>query len=276
MRLLSCSFGLLFSTTIALAAEEHVHFDLSPYLDIGKVAVGGLSHASDTNPFTDESTGTNTFRYYDPSRYVFEYEFGEDPFLPNFASDPGLSRDASSAIPPSAIYNAISGTYDTSVPANSTGLRATTDDRIRVSIIDDLKYWNEIAGTFVPVPNGETLSLSLSGANRVAGTGAQTNTTDFPISWASGDSLHLHASTYLFDNTLGDAPTDGVYLLTLQMASTMTGVAASDPVYIVWGFNADESAHEAAVDYAANVLVPEPATLGLLAGAGLLLMKRRR
>lgn len=276
MRLLSLSAGIWVSTTVALASDEHVHFDISPYLANGKIAVGGLSHVSDTNPFTDESTGFNTFRYYDPTRHVFEYEFGEDPFLPNFASDPGLSRDAASAIPPQAIYDPISETYDVAVAANSTGLRATTNDRIRVRILNDLKYWDSVNGNFVAVPNGETLSMTLSGSTRVAGTGAQTNTTDFPISFASGDSLHSHASTYLFDSLMGDTPTDGVYLLTLQLASTMPGVLASDPVYIVWGFNANGSAHKAAVEYANTVLVPEPATLGWVAGAALVLLKRRR
>lgn len=265
-----CSTVMLMG--LAGSAEAHVHFDLSPVLQDNKIRVDGLTHLSTVNPWTNQTT-VGSYRYIEYNKYVFEYEFGEDPELPFFADDPGVSRDAEEAVPSTAVYNPVTNTYDQIVSADSTGLRPTTSDRIRFQVMDDLKYWD--GSSFVAVPDQETLTLILSGSTRTVGTGTGVQS-DFPLSWVSGDSLHLHASVYINGNggTIAD-PTDGVYLLTGRFNSTVSGVASSDLFYVVYGLNADEEDHEAAVAYAQS-LVPEPATLGLLGLSGVLVGRRRR
>lgn len=264
---------VVMGTAFTASASPHIHFDLSPVLADNKIRIDGLTHASTVNPWTNQTT-VGSYRYIEYNKYVFEYEFGEDPDLPTFADDPGVSRDAEEAVPQSAVYNPVTNTYNQIVSADSTGLRPTTNDRIRFQIMDDLKYWN--GSTFVPVPDQESLQLILSGQTRTVGTGTGV-LPDFPLSWmGSSDSLHLHASVYL--NGGGGTnpdPTDGVYLLTGRLNSTVSGVASSDLFYLVYGFNADEEEHEDAVAYAQS-LVPEPATLGILGLTGLLLGRRRR
>lgn len=272
MRIGWTSFAVIGIGSMAIASP-HVHFDLSPVLADNKIRVDGLTHASTVNPWTNQTT-VGSYRYIEYNKYVFEYEFGEDPDLPTYADDPGVSRDAEEAVPQSAVYNPVTNTYNQIVSADTTGLRPTTNDRIRFQIMDDLKYWD--GSTFVPVPDQESLTFLLSGHTRTVGTGTGV-LTDFPLSWmGASDSLHLHASVYLNGGGgVNPDPTDGVYLLTGRFNSTISSVASSDLFYVVYGFNADEEDHEDAVAYAQS-LVPEPTTLGLLGLSGWFLGRRRR
>lgn len=66
---------------------------------------------------------------------------------------------------------------------------------------------------------------------------------------------------------------DGVYALPMQL--TAPGLATSDTFYLLLGKNASLNTIRAAQTVAEQTLVPEPAMLGLLSAAGLLLRRRR-
>ncbi|MEO0477358.1 MAG: PEP-CTERM sorting domain-containing protein, partial [Planctomycetota bacterium] len=81
------------------------------------------------------------------------------------------------------------------------------------------------------------------------------------------------------DGNSGDllAPSNGVYVLELDVVTDESGIDASDPLFIVFGVGVPESQTDAALEYVENNVVPEPTSaLALLAGAGLIAVRRRR
>jgi hypothetical protein len=231
-----------------LADEEHEHFDISPYLGGGKVQVDGLSHEGNLNP----------------NQRVFELELGLVGGLV-FAPDPGFSRDNATAIDP----------LGNIVNANGTGLRPTAGDAVNIRLTRDLLKWN--GSGFGSVAPGVTLNLQMNypGSTLTAGTGSTTSTGVSQIPWVgiSSDVIHTHAQSFLNDSA--GTPADGVYLLSMQLESTIDGVLSSDELFVVYNWNLTEADHEAAVEWVEANYVPEPASLGLL-GLGSLLLRRRR
>ncbi len=238
---------VLASALPVLADEEHEHFDISPYLGGGQVQVDGLSHEGNLNP----------------DQRVFELEFGLVASQV-FAADPGFSRDNATALDP----------LGNIVDAHGTGLRPNPSDAINIRLTRDLLRWT--GGGFDPVSPGVTLDLMLNfpGTTLTAGTSGTTSTGVSQIPWvSSSDVIHTHAQSFL--NDTAGTPADGIYLLSLQLESTIGGVLPSDELFVVYNWNLSETAHEAAVGWVEANYVPEPATLGLL-GLGSLLLRRRR
>lgn len=97
---------------------------------------------------------------------------------------------------------------------------------------------------------------------------------DLPVRPDGG--LHAHTSNYLFAADLVSPGSTGIYLLELQQSTDLPGVAPSLPYYIVYNFGESEAAHQAALDFAENVLVPVPGAGVLLLGLGLVSTRRRR
>lgn len=71
-------------------------------------------------------------------------------------------------------------------------------------------------------------------------------------------------------------PSDGVYLLELELFTDTPGIANSDPYWIVFNMNQSEADHEAAVDYVRNVIVPAPASALAMCLAPLCVRRRPR
>jgi len=197
----------------------------------------------------DKSTSPVTFT---PGVRVFEAEFGEVPGFPNLLGEPGF--------------------YTEQLPAG-TG--------IGFNIVDALRVWNgsdfgtigaqsmSIFGD--PFPDGDVATTPGSAGAFVPG---------FEFIEADTNGFFDDHPTFQLNG-----PADGVYLLSLELFTDVSGIANSETMYIVFGSNLDgslgdevafEAAIESAVDYVNTVIIPTPGTAGLLALAGFAATRRRR
>lgn len=136
------------------------------------------------------------------------------------------------------------------------------------NIMGAVRKWDSGPGTFVAA--SETFRLE-----RPDGTvfvdSPLTNT--FTAGWAfavgAGD-FDDHPNYYVQNRV--DA---GIYLLELNLYSTVSTIANSDSFWLVINDGADEADHEAAIEYTENVIVPTPASAGV-ALMGLMALRRRR
>lgn len=197
----------------------------------------------------DKSTNPVTFT---SGVRVFEAEFGELPDFPNLLDEPGF--------------------FTETLPAG-TG--------IGFNILDALRVWNgsdfgtigaqtmSIFGD--PFPDGDVATTPGSADVFVPG---------FQFIEADASGSFDDHPTFQLNNQA-----DGVYLLSIELFTDADGIAASEPMYIVFGSNIDgslgddiafELAIESAVDYVNTVIIPTPGTAGLLALAGLAATRRRR
>lgn len=157
-------------------------------------------------------------------------------------------------------------------------------------ILDGLKQWN--GGGFVD-PGTEQMQLFRGDGTSVPS--IVTSTSDAgpfgTLALSNIGSLSSNAHSSVGFRLLGDgvspglsgatAGDDGVYLLSLSLYSTAAGVGASDPFYFVMYKNASlaaamDAAGSLGFDPAQVQVLPEPASISLLAVAGLLVIRRRR
>jgi len=197
----------------------------------------------------DKSTNPVTFT---SGVRVFEAEFGEVPGFPDLLDEPGF--------------------YTEQLPAG-TG--------IGFNIVDALRVWNgsdfdtigsqsmSIFGD--PFPDGDVATTPGTAGMFVPG---------FEFIEADANGFFDDHPTFQLNNQA-----DGVYLLSLELFTDASGIANSEPFYIVFGSNEDgtlgddeafEEAVEAGVDYVNNVIIPTPGAAGLLALAGFAATRRRR
>jgi hypothetical protein len=80
-----------------------------------------------------------------------------------------------------------------------------------------------------------------------------------------------------FSPTAPNAP-DGVYLVGLTLTLPGSGLADSDPIYLVYNNGLDEQIHDEAIDWVQAQLVPEPSTwlLAALGGSAAAIARLRR
>ena len=149
-------------------------------------------------------------------------------------------------------------------------------DTIGFNVIGPLAYHN---GTgFAAVPTGATIVIEDALSSVLNITDATTSESGviaqaFDAGGGRGD-VHGHIDFALTPLSL-DTPEYGAYGVLMQLTSDNSGIADSDPFYIVFNFGLAEPTFEGAVgDFASSV--PEPSSLLLLAGAGLLAARRRR
>ena len=227
------------------------HDDVVPYANGGKVVTGGH----------DDVLGTDHIE-----QHVFGYDFGEDPLDPFIIGDPGFNNGSSFAV----------GVYpgDGLLPANFT---------LGLNVVTDLQYWDGVGGvSLVPAPTGVELGVR-RGSSTVFVTGSgQSGVVPTIGSTGAVGRLHVHVESLLAytDGTSPAVPNapDGIYLVGLRLTLPGSGLADSDPIYLLYNNNLDEDLHDAAIDWTENTLVPEPAT-GVLMLAGcvaLVAIGRRR
>jgi len=209
-------------------------------------------------------TGTADFgnNNYTVGARVFEGEF--DPAF--LSSDPGFNAVAQASL-----------TGGLALPGN-TALRFNILPTTIGSTTSNLFFWNGTgAVNFQGVAAGYSLEVSKAGGFSAIADGTGNQITGFNINDTSSTGfIHKHLDFALDDGTAGD-PAAGIYLLALE--ATMTGLADSDPFFIVFATDGTaESVHESAVEWVNENLtsgVPEPSTY-LLVGLPLLAFAIRR
>jgi hypothetical protein len=141
------------------------------------------------------------------------------------------------------------------------------------NIVSALGQWNGSDGFTTP---SETMLIEFGPAS------AQTDggfVGGFNFTGQPDGLLHEHFEFTLQGGTLGGAdPADGIYLLTLEFLGVngTTSYAASDPVFLVFNLNMSEEAHDEAIQWVQDNLVPAPGVMAMLMGFGLIRSRRRR
>lgn len=230
MRFVHCSFALLIAAFGAAGAWAHD--DVVPYALDGKIVTGGHDDVLATDNVTQQ---------------VFGYDFGEDPSDPYFIGDPGVNNGAFAV-----------GVYPNNglLPANLT---------LGFDVVTNLSYWDGAGGvSFGPAPADVSLGLARGSFEVLVDALGQTGTV--PTIGSTGASgrvhVHLESSLYFQDSIdLGDpnAP-NGVYLVGLSLKLPGSGLASSDPIYLVYNNGLSEEVHDEAIDWVQGHLVPEPST----------------
>jgi hypothetical protein len=144
---------------------------------------------------------------------VFGYGFQADPLDPFFTQDPGFNAPAGSGL-----------------PAGGT---------LAFTVLSSLSYWDGSGvATFGAVPNAESLQYTFGIKNALI-TGVSGPQPGFSIGTVAADgSIHKHLNAFLngsdgnSDPADGHPPTNGIYSAGLRL--TDTGVADSDPLYVVY------------------------------------------
>jgi hypothetical protein len=235
------------------ATAAFAHFDVVPYSDGSKILTGGHDHAS-TPKITVESMN------------VYGYEFDD---FPNDIGDPGINN-SSSFTNGVFVNNGLlpAGMLSFSVYSGSYG---------------SLHYWDGSGSpSFSPVTDGVEITLTSALGSLSIGGATTSGTLDLVdisgIGPAAGR-VHDH-----LDSGISLSALAGIYAFGGVLSTAALGVAASDPIYLVYNVGASEEAHDAAIAFYESLgptAVPEidPNSLGsafaLVAGS-LAWLERRR
>ncbi len=183
-----------------------------------------------------------------PNVRVFHGAFGQDPENPlaNFTQFPGLSGSV------------------------TPGTALTAFTSIDFNILDAVKYWDG-TGDVAFGPSPETITISRGTNQATSSTGFVSGFT-LVASVSPNDGWHTHPGYTLNPDSLGQRH-DGVYLLQLSMSNNNL---TTQPFWVVFGQNRDDTVIARAVDSVNATAVPEPASLSILSAGLLLLMRRRK
>lgn len=228
------------------------------------VAVVGLGLA--TAATADEGHSDIEFEYaggkidieFGPEGQVFEADFPTTGLFEQATIDPGFDSEE--------------------LP---TGL--LPGDLIGFNILGPLLYHD--GNNFDSIPGGAVLVIE-DAIGTVFNVDGNTSSSSgiiaeaFDAGGGRGD-VHSHIDFSLTPLSL-DTPEYGAYGVLMELTTDRSGVENSDPFYLVFNFGLEEDEllpgphfHDAVEDFA--VAVPEPASAALLlAGAGLLVSRRRR
>ena len=168
---------------------------------------------------------------------VFFAELGED--VPNFTQEPG--------------WQSPDGTF-------------AGDGLLTFQINRALRRWN--GSDFSQL--GGAIELAFGPLTPISTPASDMIVPGFDLPIDSEGGLHDHP-----DYTLAAPALDGIYLLDISFAVPSQGLAMSEPVWILFGQNAQEADAQAAYDWA-TANVPAPGLLGVALVAGLGAARRRR
>lgn len=174
-----------------------------------------------------------------PDVYVFGSELGEAPNPPGATDEPGFFADSLGA-----------------------GVG------VGFHVFDALRVWDGSDFDAVATP---TMSISKGLSSAV--------TPASPGGFAAGFLIATADGSGGFDDhpefVLSDAGATGVYLLTARLWTDAPGVAISREVFFVFNNGADESVHEAAIDYVASIPSPGGVVLMSMGVVGGVARRRR-
>ncbi|HWP40013.1 MAG TPA: hypothetical protein VNL70_03735 [Tepidisphaeraceae bacterium] len=229
MRSATLSLALLIVVPPAMA-----HYDIRPRVEDGRIVTDGF----------DDATASIELHL-----RVFGYDFGENADDPFFAQDPGFNAPVGSGLP--------------------------AGSQLRFNLLGPLQHWSgDGAVWFDNVMTGQTLDLNFGTSTRTI-TGSSAFQSGFAIQTVgAGGTIHRHLNAFLKGpdgNTVPAGPGSwgpgdgveapaGAYLFSLELLlDPDNGIAGSEPIYIVFNHGLSEAAHDAAIEWVQNVLVPEPA-----------------
>jgi len=252
LRLILSAFALA-----TFVSTSHADFDIRPYVSGGQLVTGGYDD------------GTSAFI---PVLRVYQYAFQEEIDDPYFTSDPGFNANTSSGIPGGSqiSFNILSGA-EFGLPSNFTYWDGNDTDPSAPGV--------QVG--FGLVPNNESITFSFGSSNvTVSNAAGGSDQAGFLLQTVtSSGAMHRHLGAQL--NGGSGLPTDGIYLLTMELVSNSPGVANSDPFFLLYNNGLSDEQMEQAFNYVNDhVVVPEAssimlATVGMTAITGMWIRKRR-
>jgi hypothetical protein len=188
---------------------------------------------------------------------VFAFEFGEIPGQPFFLPDPGFH------------------------PLPGSGFAEGSN--VGFNVTSGLTYWDGSGSVnFGTVPGGETLRLAL-GANSVTVGNSPPVPGGFNIAAvdASGE-FDEHLESFL-ERGGGLDPTNGIYFLSMEVNTDMSGVSTSPPLFLLYNNGLDEELLQDARVFVRDTFapgtnlpeIPEPAMLAPLVLPAAMLSRHR-
>lgn len=219
------------------------HADVRPYVASGQIVTG--AH--------DDGTGEDIAVV-----RAYGYDFGEDPADPYFIGDPGFNAEANSGLTPGS--------------------------QLRFNVLGSLEYWNGTTASpsFAATPADESIRFNFGASNALV-TDASGSQAGFTLQTVQPNgSVHRHLNTYLNgadgNAVAGDGvePAAGIYAVKLELTSSDSTIAASEPFYLVFNNGLEEAPHEQSIEFLSALLVPEPSSMTLLAAGSLVLRRRRQ
>ncbi len=253
------SLMVLCAVAAATTTAKAEHSDLLLLIQGGELVTGTYDFDAGMVTSTDERVYEGEFEFgpFDLGGGVYQYTVDE----------PGFNALSSANVP--AGFSAL--------PGNS----AVTFDIVSFDIDGtsaNLWYWDGVGAVDFAPASGVTWTVSknpLATFNATAN-GSNTTVPGFVINTTSADGfLHQHLDFTLEGTgaSAEDAIPSGFYALGMELSVNPT----SEPVFFVHGVGIEnEPQHEAAVDFFAESVVPEPASLALLLVGGLCAMRRNR
>lgn len=218
-------------------------YDVSPKVSGGQIVVNAFFDAEE---FEVENVA------------VFGYSFGEDILLPpNELADPGFH------------------------PLPGSGFAGSS--LIGINGQSVLQYWNGTGSpAFAPASAGTSMTYAFGptgtpNAANVTGTSAGALVNVGPVDASGEFDDHL-------DTEITLAAPAGIYLFSANLSTNSPGVSPSRDIYFLFNYGSDEDTLDAAVEFARDTfapgttipVVPEPATMGLLAATALMRRRQRK